>query len=342
MAFFTGKKWLMVAAVAFSVALGWRWVLPVALPFGLGALVALVAEPLSKGLRRWIPGPAATAVAVSAVLLAVLGLLMLLTALLVKQLTSVTGPVPRLIDSTRATLGSLQGMMEELSNRAPKTVQPLLRRTVEDVFSDGGALLDGFVGKLPEAATAVMGYVTDSALAVGTGCLSAYMISVRLPKLRQWLQTVPEDSLPGKILLRLRRVRGALWGWLKAQAKLTAICFGILLLGFWLLKLPRAPLWAVLIALVDAIPLLGTGTVLVPWAILCFLQGNTLRGAGLLVIYAAALLSRTALEPRLLGRHLGLDPLLTLVSLYAGYCFWGIGGMLISPILCVVVRESVE
>lgn len=342
MAFFTGKKWIVVTAVALGVALSWRWVLPVALPFGLGILVALAGEILCRPLEKRLPRAAASAIGVSAILLALLGVLILLTTLAIKQLSSVNGPIPRLVDSTRQTLGSLEEMLEELSQRAPKSMQPLLSETVEDVFGDGGAVLDTVVQRLPEAASAVMGYVTDSALAVGTGCLSAYMISARLPRLRQWLREVPEDSLPGKALLRLGRVRRALWGWLKAQFKLTAICFGILLVGFLLLKLPRAPLWAILIALVDAIPLLGTGTVLVPWAILCFLQGRSLRAVGLLCIYATALLSRTALEPRLLGHHLGLDPLLTLVSLYAGYCFWGIGGMLISPILCVVIRESVE
>ena len=138
----------------------------------------------------------------------------------------------------------------------------------------------------------------------------------------------------------LRRIRSALWGWIKAQALLSGLCFLVLLVGFVVLKVPHAPLWAALIALVDAVPLLGTGTVLVPWSLVCFLQKNTAKGIGLLGIYTVALLSRSTMEPRLVGKQLGLDPLVTLVSLYAGYLFWGVGGMLLSPILCVIVKEA--
>jgi predicted PurR-regulated permease PerM len=164
------------------------------------------------------------------------------------------------------------------------------------------------------------------------------MISARLPELRGRL-TDP-NTVFGKLFPRLKRIRTALWGWLKAQLSLSGMSFLILLAGFFLLGIPYAPLWALLIALVDAVPLLGTGTVLIPWALLTFLQGNGLQAMGLLIIYAVTFLTRTAMEPRLVGQQLGLDPLLTLASLYAGFHFWGVGGMLAAPILCVIVKEA--
>ena len=89
----------------------------------------------------------------------------------------------------------------------------------------------------------------------------------------------------------------------------------------------------------DAVPLLGTGTILIPWAIFSLLQEKTLQALGLLGLYAIAALTRSALEPRLVGRQLGLDPLVTLIALYAGWWFWGFGGMLAAPLLCVVIKE---
>ena len=91
--------------------------------------------------------------------------------------------------------------------------------------------------------------------------------------------------------------------------------------------------------LVDAFPVLGTGTVLIPWALVCFIQGEGARAVGLLGLYAVAALTRSAMEPKLLGQHLGLDPLTTLLALYAGYRFWGLPGMLLSPLLAVMVRS---
>lgn len=343
MTFSTIKKAALVAgAIALAIIL-WHWALPVALPFALGAVVSLAAEPLVRLLCRRVhlSRGFSAGIGVTVALLGLLSLAVLLTALLLRQLTNLTATVPALIDTAKDSLSSLEGLLSDLSDRAPKGIRPLLHRTVDNVFHDGGALLDTMVQRLPAAASAVLGYVTNSFLAVGTGCLAAYMISARLPQFRQWTQNLPEDSLYAKVLPRLRRIRSALWGWLKAQIKLSGMCFLILLVGFLLLGLSYAPLWAALIALVDAVPLLGTGTVLIPWAIVCFLQDNSVQAIGLLGIYAVAALSRSAMEPRLVGKQLGLDPLLTLISLYAGYLFWGFGGMLISPILCVIVKEAV-
>lgn len=334
------KKIALAALAVLAAILLWRYGLPVALPFLLGALVALAAEPLVALLSKKTGRGVASAIGVSVTLAGLLTLLALLTSLLMHQLTGLTGSAGQVVSAVRAGLGTLQDTLNDLTYKAPKDIQPLLHRTVEGVFSDGGAVLDSVLERLPAAAGAVLGYVASSFLAVGTGCLAAYMISARLPRLRQALHALPPESPAGKVLPRLRRVRHALWGWLKAQGSLCLICFGILLVGFWLLGIDQALLWAAVIALVDAVPLLGTGTVLIPWAVVCLLQGQQLRALGLLAIYAVALLSRSALEPRLVGKNLGLDPLITLVSLYAGYRFWGFGGMLVSPLLCVIVKEA--
>jgi predicted PurR-regulated permease PerM len=208
----------------------------------------------------------------------------------------------------------------------------MLHSTVERLFAGSGTVVEGFLQRLPAALSAVLSYLTTSALTVGTGCLAAYMISARLPRLRKALADAPWTH-------RLLRLRHALWGWLKAQLKLSGLCFLILTVGLTVLDIPYAPLWSFFIALVDAVPLLGTGTVLIPWAVVSLLQHRQLQAVGLLIIYGITFFARNALEPRLVGKQLGLDPLLTLAALYAGFLFWGIGGMLLAPLACVVVKE---
>lgn len=95
-------------------------------------------------------------------------------------------------------------------------------------------------------------------------------------------------------------------------------------------------------ALVDAVPVLGTGTVLLPWSLILFLQGDNARSIGLLGLYGVISLTRSVLEPKLVGRELGLDPLVTLFALYAGYKLWGIGGMILSPLLAVTAIQLVS
>ena len=140
----------------------------------------------------------------------------------------------------------------------------------------------------------------------------------------------------------LGRLRHGIFCWLKAQAKLSAITFSLAAIGLLLLRVPYAPLWAVVIALVDAFPILGTGSVLLPWSLVSFLQGDPMLAFGLLGLYAAAAVTRTVLEPRLVGKQLGLDPLVTLIALYAGFKLFGLPGMIFAPVAAVTVTQLME
>ena len=96
---------------------------------------------------------------------------------------------------------------------------------------------------------------------------------------------------------------------------------------------------AAVTALIDALPVFGTGTILIPWALALFLQGETKTGIGLVILYGAAALSRQALEPRLVGKQVGLNPVLTLLALYTGYRLLGVGGMIVFPIAAMLFKQ---
>ena len=137
----------------------------------------------------------------------------------------------------------------------------------------------------------------------------------------------------------MRRIKKALGGWILAELKLALVAFVLLLIGFWILGLEHILALAALITLVDAFPVLGVGTVLLPWSTLRLIQGDQALGFGLLGLYAAIWLIRSVLEPKLVGKELGLDPLLTLLCLYAGFRLWGFSGMLLSPIIAIAVSQ---
>ena len=126
---------------------------------------------------------------------------------------------------------------------------------------------------------------------------------------------------------------------LKAQSLLWLITFCFLLGGFWLLRLPYALLMAAVTTLVDALPVLGTGTVLLPWALFHLLLGTPLHGAALLALYAVITLVRSLLEPKLVASQVGLPPLAALIAMYMGYCLFGLGGMILLPILLLFVKQ---
>lgn len=331
-----------ITALIGVFALFWlslKYILPVILPFLMGAVLALAAEPLVRLLAKRLPRGAAAGIGVTATLVLLSCVLLLLTALVVKELGRLAGALPDLGQTAMQGIAALENFLMGMVQRAPESIRPMLTRTVEGLFSGSSAIVDEITRRIPGIASSILGHVPGSALTIGTGILSGFMLSARLPRIRQWLRAKPFMERLRGYIPAFKKLRTALAGWLKAQLKLSGVCFAILTAGLLLLRIPYAPLWAVLIALVDAVPVLGTGTVLLPWSLICLIQGQQARAVGLLGIYAVTFLSRTTLEPRLVGRHLGLDPLVTLLCLYVGYRLWGIGGMLLSPLLSVAAKE---
>lgn len=339
-----GTKTILSALAVFSaVWLCVRFLLPLFSPFVLGAGLALAAEPMVSFLHRRakVPRPVSAGIGVSMAFCFLTMLLLLLCAFLVRELGLLAGVVPDLTQTARSGISLIQNWLLELSSHTPESVRPLVKDNVNAVFSDGTALLERITGFLLSFAGNLLTHVPDSALGLGTAVISAFLISAKLPKIRAWIsRRIPREKLR-PVLDALRRMKNALCGWLLAQVKLMGVTFTILVLGLVLLRVRYALLWALGICLVDAFPILGTGTILLPWSLLCLLQEDSARAIGLLGIYVVVTLTRSALEPKLLGRHLGLDPLVTLMAMYAGYKIWGVGGMILAPLLAVTAVQIV-
>lgn len=328
-------RFLRPALLLLAVYLFLRYGLPLALPFLAGLLLALAAEPVVRFLCRrlsWKRTAAAfCGVSLTLLLLTTLGLLLFSGAF--QGLRWLASVAPDLESAARHGLTSLQDWLISLALAAPDGIRNLLTKLILSIFDNGSALFSQAASVLPGIAAGLFSRITGGFLGIGTAIFSAYLISARLPRMRLWFQQRLSGSRFSRILPALRQLRSAAGGWLNAQARLMGLTFCVLLAGFLLLGVRYAPLWAVLIAFVDAVPMLGTGLVLVPWSVICFLQDDPLRAFGLLGIFALATLIRSALEPRLVGQQLGLDPLVTLISLYLGYQLLGLPGLLTAPLL---------
>lgn len=338
------RKIVTVLGVFLGAWLGVKYLLPLLLPFLIGGMLALAAEPaVTFGQRKLhLSRALSTGIGVTGTMALLLGLLSVAGAFLVRELGNLAGAVPNLEKTAQQSMTVLQDWLIAVADRTPEGVRPVLQRTVLNFFDDGSALVEQVTRRVPGVVTSVLGWVPDGALGIGTGVLSAYFISGRLPLIRSALKKRMPESWHSRYLPALKRIRRALGGWLKAQGKLALVTYGIVTVGFLILGVSYGPAWAALIAVVDAVPMLGTGTVLVPWAVVSLIRGEHFRAIGLLCIFGAAMTTRTALEPRLVGRQLGLDPLLTLLALYIGYRFWGLLGMIAAPILATAAKSVLQ
>ncbi len=337
----TLKRLLVALGAVALLALGVKYLLGPAMPFLLGGLLAVAAEPLVSLARKKLGFSRgfAAGVGVSVTLLLLLGLFTVLGAFLLKEMVRLAASVPDLTRTAKDGATTLQNWLTDLSTRAPEGLQPVIRRTVDGVFQSSDGLFGGVTAQLPGVLSGVLSGVPDSALKVGTGLLAAFMISARLPRLKTALSRRIPRAFKERYLPALKRTKTALGGWLKAQGLLSLVTYGIVSLGLLFLRVPYGFFWALLVAVIDAVPMLGTGIVLLPWALVRLLQGAHLQAIGLLLIFGVASLTRATLEPRLVGKQLGLDPLLTLIALYCGYQFWGFWGLLLAPILTAAVKS---
>lgn len=335
------RKAITVIFIFLGLFLGIRHLLPLVSPFLLGLILALAAEPLIRFLtgRLRLRRGLAAGIGVSMSFCFLAFLVLMACGLILRELRALAGILPDLENTIRGGMDSLSGWAMELAQKAPDGIRTMLTRNVTAFFTDGSALLDRVTNWLLKLASGFLSAVPDSALTLGTAVISSFMISAKLPKITAFCRSRLPMAKLQPIFATLKRLKTALWGWLKAQLKLSGVTFLVVAAGFLLLGIPYAPLWAALVAIVDAFPVLGTGAALIPWSLISFLQGDRVQAFGLLGLYAAAALTRSVLEPRLVGRQLGLDPLVTLAALYVGYKLFGLLGMLLAPMLAVTVAQ---
>lgn len=157
-----------------------------------------------------------------------------------------------------------------------------------------------------------------------------------------------EHHLPKKWVFKLgthiRELTKTLGGFLKAEVTLILVSFIISLIGLYILKFAKFNiefplLMALFIGFVDALPILGSGTVMVPWAIISALNGDLKLGIAIIVLFAIMSTIRQFLEPRLVSKHIGTHPIFTLIAMYTGFKFIGVFGMLVGPIILIIIKN---
>lgn len=341
------RKWHIILIVAGAVLSVWilaAFGFGILLPFLLGYCAARLAEPLVRQMENGsrLPRWACSGICVMIVLLVLVLALVLVGQILLREALGLAHRVPVWLESVQTPWMELKLWLMDLALRAPDGLCGLLRSGLEQLFNSGSLILEKGSEWLLTAATGLIGAMPDLVLFLVTAVLASFMLSTRLPQIHCWLGEHLPQKWQDQAMEGYHRLKSALGGWVKAQCKLMGITFLILTAGFALLGVEFPVLMAGLLSLIDALPVLGIGTALIPWAVLSFLRRDTVLGVGLLILYGTAALVRTGLEPRLIGKQIGLSPLLTLFAMYAGYRLCGLAGMILFPVAAMLVRQFLE
>ncbi len=323
-----------------AIWLGAKYLLPWAAPFILAyAVAALLEIPMGFLLRHgWSRAPAAALLT-----LAVLGLLgwgvVSLSLWAINAATDFARRAPELMLSVSNTLERLQGQIFIYVDSAPEGVTEYLETAID-------ALWEGLYG-LPlllsqwalDALGAMAQASPDILLFIVTAGIGTYFISATYPRTTAFILAQLPEAFRNRMEGLREDMKGSFLGFMRAQVLLMLLTFFQLLVGFLILGVKSPAALAAITAAIDALPVFGTGIVLVPWAIYSLLLGSTRLGIGLLVCWMAIYLVRNCIQAKLLGDQIGLDALASLLAVYVGWRVWGVWGMLSFPIILVTVQQ---
>jgi len=330
------------AALSAALYLFFRYLLWWLLPFLLAFGAARAMEPAVLFLRRTVHFKRGFSAALLTLFLLFLlgGLLSLLLSALFTEATTFLTQLPTLLDTLPEQISGLLTRLEEYCALCPDWLQELAAAQLQSLASGGGAALRTLAARLLATLGSLAGGIPRFVLSAATCVLAIFFFSASYPT----LQRAAREKLPTAWRRRLHGARGSvsrsLAHWLRAQALLCLMTFAQLLLGLSLLGARFALLGAFLITLVDALPVFGTGTVLVPWAVLELLLGSAPRAAALLILYLCTLTVRSVAEPKLMAACSGLPPIASLAAMYLGFHLFGVAGMVLFPFLLLLAMQA--
>ena len=311
------------------------------MPFVLGWVIAWIASPPVRFFEKQlkIKRMAGSAFVIITVIALVILAGYFLGVRLTEQMVNFIGELPNMWESAQEDLAQIEQKLEAFNKYLPREVQTALKSLTENVTD----YLGGFFGDLSlptiEAVSRFAMNLPSILIGVIMCVLSAYFFVADREYVPNLLKKALPESIIGHYEMIKRGLKHAVGGYFKAQLKIELWMYVLLGIGFSVLRIRYAFIIAIGVAFLDFLPFFGTGTVLIPWAVIKFLSGDYTLVIGLLIIWGVGQLARQLIQPKIVGDSMGLPPLLTLFFLYVGFKLHGLSGMILAvPIGLVGVK----
>ncbi len=314
------------------------------LPFLLALLLATLIRPIVRFLHKKFRIPIKISTLVLLLLL-IFGTLFLLYSVTMRLLSEAGAFLSSEVPENAGSGALAEVLQKRLAKWFPaakkylesKNFASAMREGLRSAASSLTAAIPGFLSGVLSQLPLVLFFITVLTVA-------AYYLVTDRERIFAGLKKILPDRIVTEIGVLRRQAGDSLMQYLKAALILLLITFGELFLGFTLLRVRYSLTLAAIIAVVDFFPILGTGTVMIPWAVFSILSGDMKTALGLLVLWALISAIRQMLEPRIIGKKLGLHPFHALVAMYFGFSLFGFTGLVLAPlavtVLLGVVREK--
>ncbi len=332
---------LLLACVAFGL-------FPYCWPFVVGLIFSLLLEPFVRLLSTGL-----TKLKIKRSIATLLGMLILFGVVAVvmaaavsrlwQELMTLVRSVPQLITWISS---DVMPWIRDIYNQYQDILPPYVMDMVNSAVLTLGQTLMKWAGSLSAmltsgAFTTALSLV-DVILSIVMTIMGTYYLTADRSRIGGFLQrTFPLGVRQHGTLIKTNLIR-SLFGQLKSQLTVSLIIITFLVSSFMIFGVRYGLLAALVIGLADALPVVGAGLFLIPWSILSFVLGDVPLGIFMACVYIGTIIIRQVLEPRIVGRNLGLYPLATMIAMYAGYKWLGILGLLGGPVLLNLIKVVLE
>ena len=308
-----------------------KYIFPVILPFGIAWIVAAATASPARGLAKRIKAPERVIRLVMSILA---------TIIFVVAIAFVTWRGIVAVWSFLSDIGQGNRLYEVLgllfSSELPifgDFIPPELASRVSEAL---GRLISSSLTLIAQTVTSLAGVVPQFFFFILVTLISLVYFALDYDKINSLVRSI----LPNRAVNVLRKIRGSLFlvvkKYILSYTLIMLITYIVLLVGLLILRVDHASIIALLIAALDVLPILGVGTVLVPWSILELVTGHKFLGIGLILLFIVCSIIRQISEPKIVGKSLNMHPIITLMMIYVGYALFGFAGILLVPMLAVV------
>ena len=302
------------------------------MPFVIGWIIALIAGPPVHFLEKKLKIKRKISCAV--VIILIIGLVVfagyLIVGKLFRELLGFIGDLPELLGSLKADCDEIGNNLSGLYEKLPKDIQHSLDRIGENANGLYADIMERVSTPTIEAVGDFAKQLPTILISIIMCLLSAYFFVADRDSFLKTLREIMPESLQCRYTIIRRSLFQAVGGYFKAQIRIELWIYLLLVIGLVVLGVNYTLLIALGIAILDFFPFFGTGTVMIPWALVKFLSADYKMTIGLLLIWGISQLVRQIIQPKIVGDSIGVPPIPTLFLLFIGYKFAGVLGMIVA------------
>ncbi len=311
-------------------------------PFLIAILISTMIEPLIKLFMKKCKLKRKTASIISLLIFAVI-----ITVILVFLISSIIVESKALLDELNGPANNIYNWSMDFINNIkdgnitiPEEVLQAIQGALNGILESAKDILVGALSGIANFATSIptaITYAVITILAIVFICLD-----------RDYVFKMAKKHLPEQWLVKAREIVDKTWtiswNYIKAEAKLSGLCFIFVLVGLTLLDIfgfnvKYYVLMAIFIGFVDLIPLLGAGTVMIPWAIYLYFTGNIPLAIAVVVLWGVWTIIKQIIEPKFVSEQMGMHPIFTLLGMYTGFKLVGVVGLILGPIVFLIIKN---